>query len=561
MERPPATAAIGVVFGNNARIPGGVHIGNLTLQSVSAASPRSTPVPQQAPPLPSHHTVRRSIRERIWTRIGALSRTSPSSLPLIALHGLGGIGKSTLAAELASSEDAHAMFPDGVLWATLGSQPQIQTLLGSWVHGMGERPTEAWSEATAVAYLRSVLRARKVMLIVDDAWREEHVRPFLVGGPKCCVILTTRRAIVADGVGAATIPVAELEPDESVRLMAQRAGRGHVLEPGEEREARLLTYQLGHLPLAIELVGALVARRYTWIEARTQLIAFEGTLPEDVKAKPHPRRKLEACFGLSLSVLRDESPELWKAFCLCALIPHGQDITARMASTLWDVTEEQAGRWLHALDDDALLRRSSGGYVLHSLLHATAERLFRAGTPEGLGTSLRDGHRALVCRYRTGATSGGLTEVLDDGYIVDRWAWHLVQADEVDGLFELLSANDRDGKNRWYQRRSEGVHAAGYLDDLRLARNAALQSCNRSRQIFVALCQSSVLSLTSSYSGDVIFGLVRRGLWTPAWAFQWAREVCNVDTRVDCLLGLCRAAQLLPSPGDQVDLELVSAPV
>ncbi|MCP4529572.1 MAG: hypothetical protein GY831_00005, partial [Delftia sp.] len=43
----------------------------------------------------------------------------------VGLQGMGGIGKSVLAAALARDDDVRRAFPDGVLWVTLGQTPAL----------------------------------------------------------------------------------------------------------------------------------------------------------------------------------------------------------------------------------------------------------------------------------------------------------------------------------------------------------------------------------------------------------------------------------------------------
>ena len=52
---------------------------------------------------------------------------------MTAIHGLGAVGKSTLATALAYDGDVQSRFCDGILWVTLGQEPNILPMLGRWV--------------------------------------------------------------------------------------------------------------------------------------------------------------------------------------------------------------------------------------------------------------------------------------------------------------------------------------------------------------------------------------------------------------------------------------------
>ena len=55
------------------------------------------------------------------------------TLVVSAISGLGGLGKSVLATALVLDEEVQARFKDGILWVTLGQNPDLQTMLGGWV--------------------------------------------------------------------------------------------------------------------------------------------------------------------------------------------------------------------------------------------------------------------------------------------------------------------------------------------------------------------------------------------------------------------------------------------
>jgi hypothetical protein len=127
----------------------------------------------------------------------------PSGVLVVsAIYGLGGIGKSTLAAALARAPEVLGRFLDGVLWATLGQQPDVLSLLTGWIQALGDYDFRPTTIEAATAHLRTLLFDKAALLVVDDAWDPDHVLPFLVGGERCRVLVTTREAAIATAVGA-----------------------------------------------------------------------------------------------------------------------------------------------------------------------------------------------------------------------------------------------------------------------------------------------------------------------------------------------------------------------
>ncbi len=197
-----------------------------------------------------------------------------NTLALTALNGLPGIGKTALAVALSADPQIQSHFYDGVLWARLGSQPNVLNQITHWATLLGIAPSqvedvnspEAWGRVLSAA-----IGTRHMLLIIDDAWRIEDALAFQVGGLYCAHLLTTRLPQVAFAFaqeGAIMVP--ELEEADSLALLARFVPQ---LVQREMKEARTLVRTVGGLPLALTLMGRhLAAETFTDQSRRLQMV-------------------------------------------------------------------------------------------------------------------------------------------------------------------------------------------------------------------------------------------------------------------------------------------------
>jgi hypothetical protein len=219
--------------------------------------------PFQAPPLTANFVERLEVSRELKHRLLAEQSPSAGVFLISAIHGLGGIGKTTLASALAHDADVQNRFYDGILWATLGEEPDLISLLGGWVEALGDYNFRPTSVGATSAHLRTLLGDKALLLVVDDAWEPEHVTPFLVANYRSQVLVMSRRADVA-GAGAGVHQLQLMTPEESLALLENSTHR--QLE-GEEKEAALRVAETaGYLPVALNLVAARVNRGVVWDE-------------------------------------------------------------------------------------------------------------------------------------------------------------------------------------------------------------------------------------------------------------------------------------------------------
>ena len=455
----------------------GNNIGSITIGKVAGRDlieinlyPQQRPplkVPFQVPPLPAHFVHRPAVSRDLKARLLADGPTA-GCLVVSAVHGLGGVGKSTLAAALAHDSEVMERFSDGVLWATLGQrqQPDLLPLLSGWVQALGDYNFKPLDKEAATSHLRTLLHDKAALLVVDDAWDPAQVPPFLVGGPRCRVVITTRDATIAKTVGATLYDLDVMSPEQALALLARWL---HPDFEGTERDqALLLAKAVGYLPLALELAAAQVADGIRWAELLenlkaevARLEALELSDEEVIDEATSKRMSLLSSFYLSLRRLSEPRR---RDFTWLGVLAEDATIVPAIAIVLWGTDERSARKTLRHLRDKALLlpgiTRPDGTltYRLHDLLRNVARRLLTAPSQpdrpddlSGLGLTMRAAHAALLERYWA-QTQGGLWHTLtDDDYIYTQLTWHLEQAGQEDKLHALMREETAEGRNGWYE--------------------------------------------------------------------------------------------------------------
>ncbi|WP_214105774.1 AfsR/SARP family transcriptional regulator [Acrocarpospora catenulata] len=233
--------------------------GDQTLLAQSSDRTPQVAVPAQLPLVPADFTGRALQTSALVT---ALTAGPASTIQVIA--GRGGSGKSALAAHVA--HQAAAAFPDGQLYAELRGMSETPAdageVLGRFLQALGvEASAIPAATAERAELYRRLLAGRRVLVLLDDAADERQVRPLLLGGGGCAVLITSRNRLGGlAGVRRTDLDV--LEPDEAVELLVRIVGADRVA--AEEPVAREIVELCGRLPLAIRIAGARLATRQRW---------------------------------------------------------------------------------------------------------------------------------------------------------------------------------------------------------------------------------------------------------------------------------------------------------
>lgn len=207
--------------------------------------------------------------------------TRTSTAPtVVAIDGMAGIGKTTLAVHV-----AHLLadrFPDAQLFIDLQGHSEhrpveplaaLDSLLRQMGVAGGRIPPDL---AERESFWRGEAARRRMLVVLDNVAGSEQVTPLLPGEPGCLVLVTSRRKL--SGLDS-THPLSldQLPEDDATALLAMVAG-DRVREQPEA--AAQVVRGCGYLPLAIRLAGTRLAHRPNWqvAELARRLLGARGLL-------------------------------------------------------------------------------------------------------------------------------------------------------------------------------------------------------------------------------------------------------------------------------------------
>ncbi len=307
---------------------------------------------------------------------GMLERASahrPKTLVISAIAGTAGVGKTALAAHWA--HQVADRFPDGQLHVNLrgydpGQPMSAADALAGFLRSLGvaEQDIPAQTGERAARY-RSLLAGRRMLIMIDNAWDVEQVRPLLPGSPSCAAVVTSRDALagLVARDGAHRLDLGLLPPAEAVGLL--RAVIGERVDAEPEAAATLAGY-CARLPLALRVAAerAAASPGVSLADVTSELADQQERL-DLLDAAGDRLTALRAVFSWSVRHLDGQAA---RAFRLLGLHPVA-DFDVYAAAALTDTTLRQARRLLDRLARAHLIEPAgTGRYGMHDLLRAYA---------------------------------------------------------------------------------------------------------------------------------------------------------------------------------------------
>ncbi len=322
------------------------------------------------------------------------------STSLISIQGLGGIGKTTLARQL-----AHDLFYEdrvfrAVLWADITLNPNPLSLLVSWAAYADDTFTPGNQPLPQLArQVKSMLEAlikeaceecdpSRVLVVMDDVWDTgiDTVRLLREACPvDSTVMLTSRSNALAIRLGAQNLALSRLATDEGVHLLQT------YMPSADPIGLAQLTEVLGGHPLALALAAKRILSKANPTKALTEQVeAYRSGLASGadfskLKLEQGEGREDNLTLALSYS-LSELGPDDQARFRALGVLAYNQPFSLDLLADLWDVDPSDVEdycdhlRLLSLLDVDTGTSSNygDGWYRQHPLLQSYALALLKS---------------------------------------------------------------------------------------------------------------------------------------------------------------------------------------
>ncbi len=228
-----------------------------------------------------------------------------------AVQGYGGVGKTAIAIEYAY---LHRSDYDLVWWIPADQLPSVRSSLAALAARLGlEAAAMAGIDGAITAVLDALRRGEpfsRWLLIFDNADQPEEILDIIPRGPGD-VLITSRNHRWQSVIN--TVPMDVFTRTESTEFLSKRVPKG--LSPDD---ASGLAEKLGHLPLALEQAGAMLAETGMSVDEYLRLLDEHVSDALSEGKSPDYPYSMTAAWKLSVDALRQQLPQAQELLRCCA---------------------------------------------------------------------------------------------------------------------------------------------------------------------------------------------------------------------------------------------------
>ncbi|XP_039058516.1 probable disease resistance protein At4g27220 [Hibiscus syriacus] len=269
----------------------------------------------------------KAFESRTTTLKGIMEALKESSVRIVGIYGMAGVGKTTLAKEVSARVKEEHLF-DEVAMSFVTDNPDIRKIQGEIADMLGLLYEKETVSGRAMELRERLKTDKRILIVLDDLWQkldleevgisleDEAAKGSSIAG--CKILLTSRSLDVLRLMHAEkSFEVEILSKEESMILFVKTVGN---ISGGYERRANELVEKCEGLPVAILAIANTLKEKdlASWDDALLQL---RRSNPSNIEGM---QDNVYSTIELSYKWLRNE--EAQSLFLICGLHPQSFDI-------------------------------------------------------------------------------------------------------------------------------------------------------------------------------------------------------------------------------------------
>ncbi|KAK2994267.1 hypothetical protein RJ640_030385 [Escallonia rubra] len=259
---------------------------------------------------------------------------------VISVVGMGGCGKSTLAAKVIKNQIIKQHF-ECYAWIVVSQNYAVEDILRRMIEEFyGSKNEKVPADLSFMRYkellrvLVDYLAPKRYIVVLDDVWDRNLWTDINVSlqdeGRRSRVVLTTRKeeiALSSFGVKSYVHNIQPLKPSDAWDLFCMKAFSSNSCPEELQHTASELVRKCGGLPLALLALGGVMYSKKT----SSEWIDFSSGLNEELRNNPG----LEVVKGILFLSFSDLPYQLKRCFLYCSIFPEDYQMYRGKLVRLW----------------------------------------------------------------------------------------------------------------------------------------------------------------------------------------------------------------------------------